>query len=217
MSKLEKAWISYDLGNSAFATTVLAAFFPLFFPEFWGKDLTGVQSAAYLLWTIAISNFLLFISAPVIGALTDINGSTKNIFITFTTISIICVGLLFFTKAEMWVSALIFFGVANYFFSAGNILYDKILVKITSPDRYSKISGLGYAWGYFGGGLLFLINSLMFMFWESLWFESSEEAILFAFLSVSLWWFIFLLPLAIAYKDDKVIHHDSTQYNCRVI
>ena len=64
MSKLEKAWISYDLGNSAFATTVLAAFFPLFFPEFWGKDLTSVQSAAYLLWTIALSNFLLFISAP---------------------------------------------------------------------------------------------------------------------------------------------------------
>ena len=83
MSKLEKAWISYDLGNSAFATTVLAAFFPLFFPEFWGKDLTSVQSASYLLWTVALSNFLLFISAPVIGALTDINGSTKKIFITF--------------------------------------------------------------------------------------------------------------------------------------
>ena len=62
MSKLEKAWISYDLGNSAFATTVLAAFFPLFFPEFWGKDLTSVQSASYLLWTVALSNFLLFIS-----------------------------------------------------------------------------------------------------------------------------------------------------------
>ena len=78
MSKLEKAWISYDLGNSAFATTVLAAFFPLFFPEFWGKDLTSVQSASYLLWTVALSNFLLFISAPVIGALTDINGSAKK-------------------------------------------------------------------------------------------------------------------------------------------
>ena len=211
MSKLEKAWISYDLGNSAFATTVLAAFFPLFFPEFWGKDLTSVQSAAYLLWTIALSNFLLFISAPVIGALTDINGSTKKIFITFTTISIICVGVLFFTKAGMWVSALIFFGVANYFFSAGNILYDKILVKITSPDRYSKISGIGYAWGYFGGGLLFLINSVMFMFWESLWFENSAEAILFAFLTVSIWWFIFLLPLAINYKDEKIVQHQIQQ------
>ena len=212
MSKLEKAWISYDLGNSAFATTVLAAFFPLFFPEFWGKDLTSVQSASYLLWTVALSNFLLFISAPVIGALTDINGSTKKIFITFTAIAIICVGVLFFTKAGMWVSALVFFGVANYFFSAGNILYDKILVKITSPDRYSKISGIGYAWGYFGGGLLFLINSIMFMFWESLWFENSAEAILFAFLTVSIWWSIFLLPLAINYKDEKIVQ-DQIQRN----
>jgi UMF1 family MFS transporter len=107
----------------------------------------------------------------------------------------------------MWISALVFFGVANYFFSAGNILYDKILVKITSPDRYSKISGIGYAWGYFGGGLLFLINSVMFMFWESLWFENSAEAILFAFLTVSIWWFIFLLPLAINYKDEKIVQH----------
>ena len=118
----------------------------------------------------------------------------------------------------MWVSALIFFGVANYFFSAGNILYDKILVKITSPDRFSKISGIGYAWGYFGGGLLFLINSVMFMFWESLWFENSAEAILFAFLTVSIWWFLFLLPLAITYKDEKNIQHkNSAQCNCRII
>tara|TARA_B100001113_G_scaffold67594_1_gene52109 strand:+ start:7189 stop:8124 length:936 start_codon:yes stop_codon:yes gene_type:complete len=112
----------------------------------------------------------------------------------------------------MWISALIFFGVANYFFSAGNILYDKILVKITSPDRYSKISGIGYAWGYFGGGILFLINALMFMFWESLWFENPNEATLFAFLTVSIWWFIFLLPLAITYQDEKVVH-DETQRN----
>ncbi len=212
MSKLEKAWISYDLGNSAFATTVLAAFFPLFFPGFWGENLTPVQSASYLLWTIALSNFLLFISAPVIGALTDINGSTKKLFIVFTMISVVCVGMLFFTEKGMWISALTFFGVANYFFSAGNILYDKILVKITSPDRYSKISGIGYAWGYFGGGILFLINSLMFMFWENLWFESSNDATLFAFLTVSIWWSIFLLPLAISYQDEKIVQ-DEIQDN----
>ncbi|MBR52063.1 MAG: MFS transporter [Gammaproteobacteria bacterium] len=203
MSKLEKAWISYDLGNSAFATTVLAAFFPLFFPEFWGKDLTDVQSGEYILWTIAISNFLLFISAPVIGALTDINNSSKKIFITFTTISIFCVAILYFIEAGSWFYALVFFGIANYFFSAGNILYDKILVKITSPDRYSKISGIGYAWGYFGGGFLFLLNSLMFLFWKQLNLQSPADAILLSFLSVSIWWFIFLLPLAITFKEEN--------------
>tara|TARA_X000000368_G_C22996050_1_gene696672 strand:- start:97 stop:1332 length:1236 start_codon:yes stop_codon:yes gene_type:complete len=211
MSKLEKAWISYDLGNSAFATTVLAAFFPLFFPGFWGEGLTEDQSASYILWTVAISNFILFISAPVIGALTDINNSTKKIFIVFTMISIICVGILFLTKQGMWISALVFFGVANYFFSAGNILYDKILVKITSPDRFSKISGFGYAWGYFGGGFLFLINALMFMFWKKLGFSNEDEASLFAFLTVSIWWLIFLLPLAITYKEDKVIKYNTKQ------
>tara|TARA_B100000029_G_scaffold515716_1_gene624159 strand:- start:5490 stop:6740 length:1251 start_codon:yes stop_codon:yes gene_type:complete len=208
LPKVVKSWIAYDAGNSAFATTVLAAFFPLFFPEFWGMDLSPIQSASYLLWTVALSNFLLFVSAPVIGALTDINGSTKKVFIVFTMISIVCVGMLYLTDAGMWISALVFFGVANYFFSAGNILYDKILIKITSPDRYSKISGIGYAWGYFGGGLLFLINALMFMFWQDLGFVNSSEAILFAFLSVSIWWLIFLLPLALTYKEEKVMQNN---------
>ena len=212
MTKLEKAWISYDLGNSAFATTVLAAFFPLFFPEFWGGDLSDTQRAAYLLWTIAISNFLLFISAPIIGALTDINGSSKKIFITFTLISITCVGVLSLITEGMWIPALIFFGIANYFFSAGNILYDKILIKITSSDRYSKISGIGYAWGYFGGGVLFLINALMYLFWENLGFDTSDDAVLFSFLTVSVWWLIFLIHISITYKEDKNIEI-NTQKN----
>ena len=62
-------------------------------------------------------------------------------------ISIICVALLFFVEAGSWIYALVFFGIANYFFSASNVLYDKILVQITSPDLFSKISGYGYAWG----------------------------------------------------------------------
>jgi UMF1 family MFS transporter len=204
LSKEVKAWISYDLGNSAFATTVVAAFFPIFYNQFWASNIDSVLSAEYLSWTLVISNVALLFTAPLIGAVTDISKTTKKLFISMVLISIICVGLLFFVEAGSWIYALIFFGIANYFFSASNVLYDKILVQITSPDLFSKISGYGYAWGYFGGGFLFLINALMSLNPELFGLSSQAEAIRWSFITVSIWWSIFLLPLSITYKERDI-------------
>ena len=204
LTKEVKAWISYDLGNSAFATTVLAAFFPIFYNQYWARELDSASSAEYLSWTLVISNLTLLFTAPLIGAITDISKSTKLMFVSMVSISIVCVGLLFFLQVGSWMYALVFFGIANYFFSASNVLYDKILVQITSPDLFSKISGYGYAWGYFGGGLLFLINALMSLYPEMFGLESQADAIRWSFITVSVWWTIFLLPLSITYKERVV-------------
>ena len=204
LSKEVKAWISYDLGNSAFATTVLAAFFPIFYNQYWASTLDPASSAEYLSWTLVISNLTLLFTAPLIGAITDISKSTKLMFVSMVSISIVCVGLLFFLQVGSWMYALVFFGIANYFFSASNVLYDKILVQITSPDLFSKISGYGYAWGYFGGGLLFLVNALMSLYPEMFGLESQADAIRWSFITVSVWWTIFLLPLSITYKERVV-------------
>ncbi len=125
-------------------------------------------------------------------------------FVSMVSISTVCVGLLFFLQVGSWMYALVFFGIANYFFSASNVLYDKILVQITSPDLFSKISGYGYAWGYFGGGLLFLVNALMSLYPEMFGLESQADAIRWSFITVSVWWTIFLLPLSITYKERVV-------------
>ena len=204
LSKEVKAWISYDLGNSAFATTVVAAFFPIFYNQYWASNIDSVLSAEYLSWTLVISNVALLFTAPLIGAITDISKTTKSLFISMVMISIICVALLFFVEAGSWIYALVFFGIANYFFSASNVLYDKILVQITSPDLFSKISGYGYAWGYFGGGLLFLINALMSLNPELFGLSTQAEAIRWSFITVSVWWTIFLLPISIAFKDRTI-------------
>ena len=204
LSREIKAWISYDLGNSAFATTVLAAFFPIFYNQYWASTLDSTSSAEYLSWTLVISNLTLLFTAPLIGAITDISKSTKLMFISMVSISIICVGLLYFLQVGSWLYALVFFGIANYFFSASNVLYDKILVQIASPDLFSKISGYGYAWGYFGGGLLFLVNALMSLYPEMFGLSSQADAIRWSFITVSVWWTIFLLPLSITYKDKVV-------------
>ena len=118
-------------------------------------------------------------------------------------ISIIGTGFLYTLQAGSWLYALIFFGIANYFFSASNVIYDKILVQISSPDLFSKISGYGYAWGYFGGGFLFLINACMSLYPEFFGLSSQADAIRWSFITVSIWWFIFLIPLAITYKEPS--------------
>jgi len=203
LSREIKAWISYDLGNSAFATTVLAAFFPIFYNQYWSSNIDSTLSAQYLSWTLVISNLTLLFTAPLIGAITDISKSTKKLFISMVMISIIGTGLLYTLDAGLWLYALIFFGIANYFFSASNVIYDKILVQIASPGLFSKISGYGYAWGYFGGGFLFLINACMSLYPELFGLSSQAEAIRWSFITVSIWWFIFLIPLAVTYKEPS--------------
>ncbi len=208
-SKEIKAWISYDLGSSAFATTVLAAFFPIFYNQYWSSNIESVLSAQYLSWTLVISNLTLLFTAPLIGAITDISRSTKKLFVSMVMISIIGTGFLYTLQAGSWLYALIFFGIANYFFSASNVIYDKILVQISSPELFSKISGYGYAWGYFGGGFLFLINACMSLYPELFGLSSQADAIRWSFITVSVWWFIFLIPLAITYKElsTKVVEN----------
>ena len=161
LSKQAKAWIFYDGGNSAFATTVLAAFFPIFFKEYWSSGLTDLQATSYLGVGLTVSNLILLFTAPFIGAVTDLSQTTKKLFIGLTCVAILFVGTLFVVPAGSWLMALIFFGIANYCFAAGNILYDKMIVFVSDASNLSKISSYGFAFGYLGGGILFLINALM--------------------------------------------------------
>ena len=196
-----KSWIAYDAGNSAFATTVVAAFFPIFYLEFWASNLPKIEASIYLNWTLVVCNVSILLSGPVIGAITDINQSTKKSLTIFTVTSVFFVGLLYFLSAGSWIYALVFFGIANFCFCVAQIPYDKILTKIASPEKFSIISNQGYAWGYAGGGLLFIVNALMSIYPESFGLASQSEAIRVSFLMVSIWWLLFLIPLLVNFKE----------------
>jgi UMF1 family MFS transporter len=196
-----KSWIAYDAGNSAFATTVVAAFFPIFYLEFWASNLPKIEASIYLNWTLVVCNVSILLSGPVIGAITDINQSTKRSLTIFTVTSVFFVGLLYFLSAGSWIYALVFFGIANFCFCVAQIPYDKILTKIASPKKFSIISNQGYAWGYAGGGLLFIVNALMSIYPESFGLASQAEAIRVSFLMVSIWWLLFLIPLLVNFKE----------------
>jgi len=211
-TKTVKSWIAYDAGNSAFATTVVAAFFPIFYLEFWVSTMPKVEASIYLNWTLVICNSLILLSGPVIGAYTDINRSTKSALNMFTIVGALFVGSLFFIDVGSWLYALIFFGVANYCFCVAQIPYDKILTKITIPNNFSIISNQGYAWGYFGGGALFLLNALMSIYPSSFGLASQAEAIRVSFLMVSIWWLLFLIPLFLNFKENKTEQHSMSVF-----
>jgi UMF1 family MFS transporter len=212
-TKTVKSWIAYDAGNSAFATTVVAAFFPIFYLEFWASTMPKVEASIYLNWTLVICNTLILLSGPVIGAYTDINRSTKSALNIFTIIGALFVGSLFFIDVGSWLYALIFFGTANYCFCVAQIPYDKILTKITTPNNFSIISNQGYAWGYFGGGALFLLNALMSIYPSSFGLDSQAEAIRISFLMVSIWWLLFLIPLFLNFKETKTEQHSISVFS----
>jgi len=203
-----KSWIAYDAGNSAFATTVVAAFFPIFYLEFWASNLPKIEASIYLNWTLVICNVSILLSGPVIGAITDINQSTKKSLTIFTITSVFFVGLLYFLSVGSWIYALVFFGIANYCFCVAQIPYDKILTKISTPEKFSIISNQGYAWGYAGGGLLFIVNALMSIYPTSFGLASQSDAIRVSFLMVSVWWLLFLIPLLLNFQETRD-HHKS--------
>ena len=198
-----KSWIAYDAGNSAFATTVVAAFFPIFYLEFWASNISKIEASIYLNWTLVICNVSILLSGPVIGAITDINQSTKRSLTIFTITSVFFVGLLYFLSVGSWILALIFFGIANFCFCVAQIPYDKILTKISTPEKFSIISNQGYAWGYAGGGLLFIVNALMSIYPTSFGLASQSDAIRVSFLMVSIWWLLFLIPLLLNFQETR--------------
>jgi len=204
LSTQAKAWIFYDGGNSAFATTVIAAFFPIFFNDYWASDLPDAVKTSYLGWGLTISNLVLLFTAPFIGAVTDISRTTKVLFSGFAFVSIISVAVLYVVPQGSWLSALIFFGIANYCFAAGNTLYDKMLLQVSDQSNIAKISSYGFAFGYFGGGLLFVINAAMTIKPEFFGLNNVTEAVQWSFLSVSVWWTLFLIPIMLKVKDEGV-------------
>ena len=156
-----KSWIFYDFGNSAYATTVIAAFFPLFYASYWSNGLESLQATQYLAFALTIINLVILISAPIIGAITDYKRLTKILFVIFTLLSIIAVASFYFIPMGKWLMALILYGISFFSFASAIVLYDKMLVYIASEDQLTKVSSYGYSLGYLGGGLLFALNAFM--------------------------------------------------------
>ena len=197
-------WAFYDWANSAFATTVMAGFFPIFFKSYWAAELQDAESTFIIGSANSIVGLLIAISAPIMGALADAGNSKKKLLVTFATIGIIATGYLFFIPESSWRFAITFYAIGVIGFSGGNIFYDSLLVSVAKEDERNRVSSLGFSLGYLGGGLLFLLNILMFSFPNAFGLNSQIEAVLWSFLSVAIWWTIFSIPLVAGVKEPGV-------------
>ncbi len=188
------AWALYDWANSAFATTVMAGFFPVFYGAI-SQELSTEDSQFWFNVTLAAASVLIAVFAPILGAVADRGGSRKKILVFFASIGILMTAGLAWVHAGHWWMGLLLYGLGTVGFSGANVFYDSMLVDVADETELDLISALGYSLGYIGGGLLFALNVLMAQKPEWFGFENAGSAVKASFLSVSLWWAIFTVPL----------------------
>ena len=201
LNKSVWSWALYDWANSAFATTVMAGFFPIFFKSYWASDLSDAESTFAIGSVNSLVGLLIAFSAPILGAFADAGDSKRKFLFSFIFLGIIATGYLFFIPESSWKLAVIFYGIGVIGFSGGNIFYDSLLVTVSKEKERNRVSALGFSLGYLGGGILFLLNVVMFL--NPNWFglENQIEAVLWSFMSVAIRWFVFSLPIYLKVKE----------------
>ena len=197
------SWALYDWANSAFATTVIAGFFPIFFREFWSVDVEGVETTFRLGVATSISSLIIVILAPILGAIADRAGAKKKLLMAFAFIGILSTLGLFLAEQGYWLPAIILFTLGALGFSGANVFYDALLLDVApTGDRIHFVSSFGYALGYLGGGVLFAVNVFMVLKPEFFGLADSGQAVRVSFLSVGIWWAVFSIPLILFVKEE---------------
>ena len=206
MNKEKKAvwgWAMYDWANSAFATTVMAGFFPIFFKQYWSYGVDVNVSTAQLGFGNSIASLLVALMAPVLGAIADKGSARKKFLIFFAYLGVLMTACLFLVGKGEWAWAIFVYAMGIVGFSGANVFYDSLLPTVAGKDNVDYISGLGFAMGYLGGGLLFLINVLMTLMPEKFGLADSGEAVRYSFISVAIWWGLFTIFTILWVPEEK--------------
>lgn len=204
------AWAFYDWANSAFATTVMAGFFPLFFKQYWNSGVTDTLSTFRLGLANSIASLIVVLMAPLLGAIADHMDKRKGFLLVFSMLGVVMTGALYFVAESEWEFAVVCYVLAVLGFSGGNLFYDALLTFIARPADLDRVSAFGFALGYLGGGLLFAVNVLMVLHPDWFGLPDKSMAVRVSFLSVAVWWALFTLPILFA------VHEPATPEPVRV-
>lgn len=202
LTKLEKYWILYDVGNSAFILLV-ATIVPIYFNYLASlAKISEVNYLAYWGYASSLTTLIVAIIGPVLGSIVDTKGYKKPIF----TISMIIgvMGLACFSVPKSWIIFLAVFVIAKIGYNASLIFYDSMLLDITNDKRMDYVSSQGYAWGYIGSCVPFVVSLLFVLFYEKMDIPFNG-AMTIAFLINALWWLGMTLPLLKNYKQVNFV------------
>ena len=201
LQSLERKWILYDVGNSAF-TLLVSTIMPIYFNYL--AESAGLSDVIYLAyWGYAVSASTIIVAflAPTIGTLSDLRGWKKPFFLfslLIGAIGCVCLGMI-----QSWLWFLLLFIIAKSAYSVSLVLYDSMLIDVTTADRMDQVSSHGYAWGYIGSCIPFILCLLLVLCYDSIGL-SIEIAMGLAFLLIAIWWVLLSLPLL---KNYRQIHY----------
>ena len=210
--KLVWGWAMYDWANSAFATTVMAGFFPIFFKQYWSIGVDVNQSTAMLGFGNSIASLLVALMAPLLGAIADRGSFKKKFMIFFAYLGVLMTAGLYLVGKGEWVLAIFVYVMGVIGFSGANIFYDSLLPSVADESNVDSVSSLGFAMGYLGGGLLFLLNVVMTLQPTIFGLADAGEAVRWSFVSVALWWGTFTL-ISIAWVPEPEIGKNKSREN----
>nr|WP_330385535.1 MFS transporter [Merdimonas faecis] len=197
---MEKYWILYDVGNSAF-TLLVSTIIPIYFNALAGNaGISEVDYLAYWGYAASISTVIVAILGPTMGTVADTRNYKKPLFVFFMMIGVIgCAAL---SVPTSWIVFLVVFVIAKVGYNASLIFYDSMLVDVTTPERMDKVSSHGYAWGYIGSCIPFIISLVFVLMYESIGI-TMNTAMMLAFLINAVWWVLMTLPLLKNYRQKN--------------
>jgi UMF1 family MFS transporter len=189
------SWALYDWGNSAFATSVMVAVLPVYYVSTAARDLPPNVASAYWGYTTSTALLIAAVASPLLGAMADHLGALKRFMAAFVMLGTTCTAALSLVGAGQWPQASLLFVAGYVGFAVANVFYDALLRHVAGEERVHRLSALGCALGYAGGGTLLAVN-VLWILWPH-WFGLADSAhgARLSMLSVGVWWAIFSIPL----------------------
>lgn len=204
LNRMEKNWILYDVGNSAF-TLLISTIMPIYFNYLASQDgISEVNYLAYWGYATSAATIIVALLGPVIGTASDTKGRRKKLFLIALLVG--SIGCVFLGFSQSWIWFLLVFVIAKSAYSLSLVVYDSMLPDITSEDRADEVSAQGYAWGYIGSCIPFLLSLVLVLFYEKIGI-SMKTAMGIAFLLVALWWLMLSIPLM---KNYQQTHYQTS-------
>jgi UMF1 family MFS transporter len=190
-----RAWAMYDWANSPFQSTIVNAIFPIFYASYAAAGIPGAEATARYAWGTTIAVTIVAVLGPILGAVADYRAWKKRLLGVFLAVGILAVLAMGTIQQGAWFVALLIFVVANIGDRLSWVFYDSLLPHIAAPAEIDRVSTAGYAIGYFGGGVVLLLNLAWILSPETFGIPDTATATKLSFLSVALWWLLFSVPL----------------------
>ena len=194
----------YDWANSAFWTTVVVAVFPPFFSDYAAAGLEPVDATARFAWATTIGAAITALLGPILGAVADVRAMKKRLLGVFVAFGVTATLLMGLIEQGDWLLAAVLFVAANVGVGGSLVFYDSLLPHIAAPDEMDRVSTTGYAVGFFGGGLLLLVNLAWILSPAKFGLSGTVAAIKLSLVSVGVWWLLFSLPLFLRVPEPPV-------------